>query len=189
MPPITQQAIECPNSSIGSSHSGRLQPHVGCPVQTEPSMHFQPKLRPPAPAGMKSTSSIVPLPTSPMNMSPVRRSNEKRHGLRRPSAQTSSRTFGSPTKGLLGGMYGDGRSTSKREILPLSVAPFCALPSGGAPGLLSAAPPPSPSDQYSMPSLPNCRQPALCCCVVCGTGPAINVPLLGSARFGFALTL
>ena len=50
-------------------------------------MMFQPKFGAAAAgsvARMTSTSSQAPWPTSPIHRSPVARSNEKRHGLRRP---------------------------------------------------------------------------------------------------------
>ena len=56
-----------------------------------PSQLSQPKLAPAArPRRRKLTSSCSSWPTSPIARSPVTRSNENRHGLRRPYAQISA---------------------------------------------------------------------------------------------------
>ena len=65
------------------------------------------------PAGTRSISSFVPSPTSPISTSPVMRSNEKRHGLRRPRAHT---------EGVAPAARG-----SRRRILPSRLPASCAF--------------------------------------------------------------
>ena len=66
--------------------TGRMWPGAEPPSYSWlPSNAFQPKFAPrPRPRRTKSTSSYAFWPTSAITRSPVLRSNEKRHGLRRP---------------------------------------------------------------------------------------------------------
>ena len=71
-----------------------------------PSKHGQPKFDPAAvPSSLKSTSSLVPAPTSPIVRSPVERSNENRYGLRSPKTKISSASPPGPSaSGFPGGI-------------------------------------------------------------------------------------
>jgi hypothetical protein len=66
--------------------TGKTAPGAGSSkLRRRPSHGRQPKLTPRAlPLRSKSISSTASWPTSPIAMSPVARSNEKRYGLRRP---------------------------------------------------------------------------------------------------------
>ena len=59
--------------------------------------------RPTTPAGWTSISSHAFWPTSPIQRSPVSRSNEYRHGLRSPNAQIAGLASARPTNGLSDG--------------------------------------------------------------------------------------
>ena len=90
--------------------------------------------------GRKSTSSQASCPTSAMSRSPVRRSNENRHGFRSPLA-TMVQT------GLAA--VGFAVATSLPSIVLMS----SPAPSG------SPQQPPSPMLRYSLPSAPNWSWP------------------------------
>ena len=130
-------------SSSGGVHGVQLGPGVsdGSLYACSPSNMFQPKLAPLAAAtdGSKSTSSHALWPTSPIVSAPVARSNENRHGLRSPSAQTSS--AGDPN-GLSAGPVPSGfiRSSlpSRGSLVEVAAESFCAL------WCESPPPPPSP---------------------------------------------
>src|SRR5262245_3566280 len=144
------------------SETGGVRPFVSQPCRGEkqwlPSVRFQPKLRPPVPARATSTSSHELCPTSPIHRSPFARSNDIRHGLRRPVTQIS----GDPpplANGLPSGMPysrpSERWSTSIRRIFPSRVDVFWPLPWGSPPD------PPSPSDRYRSPSGPKSVPPPL----------------------------
>src|SRR5262245_61796407 len=88
-----------------------------------PSTSLHPKLRPPlAGAATKSSSSILFCPTSPIHRSLVSRSNDMRHGLRKPYIHTSGAPSLPSANGLSGGIeYGFpplGFDGSMRRMLP-----------------------------------------------------------------------
>ncbi len=82
-----------------------------------PSTRSQPRFAPEgASAGRTSISSLAFCPTSPIHRSPVVRSNEYRHGFRRPKAQISGRAPSRPTNGLSLGMpYGSSARGPRRD--------------------------------------------------------------------------
>src|SRR6266852_7538783 len=133
--------------------------------------------------GWKSISSHLSWPTSPIHRSPFSRSNENRHGFRRPYAQICCMAFDMLANGLLCGIaYVDALSTSSRSSLPRRTLVFCALFGGSPPA------PPSPVPAYRYPSGPNCNCPPLWFEF---TGCAIfrmTVADDGSATFGLAET-
>src|SRR6187402_2367969 len=100
---MTVQPESWEYSATGIVSPDSSQPSDGlkqCPA----SIRFQPKFWPDVPARMTSISSHVFCPTSPIQRSPVDRSNENRHGFRSPRAKISGDAPDVDANGLSAGI-------------------------------------------------------------------------------------
>ena len=93
-----------PRSVLGGVPSG---PAIMPSRRFHPKFAFLPYGCVALPKATKSTSSRALWPTSPIQRSPVVRSNEMRNGLRRPNDQISPRAVGTLTNGLSVGIVYD----------------------------------------------------------------------------------